>query len=359
MKLYLLYFMFRQVSGDNNLTQAYKKYRFHEKKNTLSLSSFVGMGLKAVGRFFLSVFHVFDNKLTIMIVPHSQGKVINFQTNVFAVILGIVLVVGVVSSFFYFNKQVVTSNNEIVRLMNENRQTVASLDELRDENNNLLQTAKRFQESLSQSLSILGLHQSDPISKAAVKDSDLSSLFDTQDMASGILRETSDIRQLATYLDSAVQPLEQIGKMLESQNSLFTDIPSIWPVQAKNTHISMPFGPAIHPITGQWYIHKGIDFSTWRSGDPILAPANGQVVTVGYNSSLGNYVIIKHKYSIYTRYAHMSTIRVKKGQMVSQKDVIGLIGNTGVTTGPHLHYEVHIGSDVVDPIKHINVKLSK
>lgn len=293
-----------------------------------------------------------------MIVPHSQGKVINFQTNVFAVILGVVLVFGIVSSFFYFNKKVLSSGGEIVRLMNENRQTVASLDELRDENNNLLQTAKRFQESLSQSLSILGMDQSDPVSKAAVKDSDLSSLFDTQNVAAGNLREAADIRQLTTYLDNAVQPLEQIGKLLESQNTLFTDIPSIWPVQSKNAHISMAFGPTIHPITGQWYIHKGIDFSTWRSGDPIIAPANGQVVTVGYNSSLGNYVIIKHKHGIYTRYAHMSTIRVRKGQMVSQKEVIGLIGNTGVTTGPHLHYEVHIGSDVVDPIKYINVKLA-
>ncbi|WP_257225303.1 M23 family metallopeptidase [Treponema parvum] len=335
-----------------------RKFRTHEKRFSLSFFSVVGRGIKAAGNFFVSVFHIFDNKLTVMIVPHSQGKVINFQTNVFAVILGLTVVTGIVLSFFYFNKQAAATNSEISRLMNENRQTIASLDELRDENNNLLQTAKRFQESLSQSLSILGMDQSDPVSKAAVKDGDLSSLFDSQGAASGSLREASDIRQLTTYLDNAVQPLEQIGKMLESQNSLFTDIPSIWPVQAKNAHISMAFGPAIHPITGQWYIHKGIDFSTWRSGDPIIAPANGQVVTVGYNSSLGNYVIIKHKYSIYTRYAHMSTIRVRKGQMVSQKDVIGLIGNTGVTTGPHLHYEVHIGSDVVDPMKHINVKLS-
>jgi murein DD-endopeptidase MepM/ murein hydrolase activator NlpD len=271
---------------------------------------------------------------------------------------GVVIVFGIVSSFFYFNKEVSGSGAEIARLTKENRQTLASLDELREENNNLLQTAKRFQTSLSQSLSLLGIEQSDPISKASMKDSDLSALFGTEDPVSGTLREATDIRHLTSYLDNAVQPIEQIGKMLESQNTLFTDIPSIWPVQSPNAHISMAFGPTIHPITGQWYIHKGMDFSTWRSGDPILATANGQVVTVGYNSSFGNYVIIKHKHGIYTRYAHMATIRVRKGQFVSQRDIIGTIGNTGVTTGPHLHYEVHIGSDVVDPAKYINVKVS-
>ena len=62
---------------------------------------------------------------------------------------------------------------------------------------------------------------------------------------------------------------------------------------------------------------------------------------------------------MYTRYAHMSATRVKKGEFVNQGQVIGYIGNTGVTTGPHLHYEVHIGSDVVDPVKYINIKFSK
>jgi murein DD-endopeptidase MepM/ murein hydrolase activator NlpD len=120
----------------------------------------------------------------------------------------------------------------------------------------------------------------------------------------------------------------------------------------------MGFGPMVHPITGQWYVHKGIDMSTWRSGDPIHVAANGQVVTVAYDMGYGNNVIVKHKHGIYTRYAHMNTIRVTKGQFVSQGDVIGTIGNTGVTTGPHLHYEVHIGSDVVDPVKYLNIKVS-
>ena len=304
------------------------------------------------------IFHVFDNKLTVMIVPHAQGKVVNFQTNVFAMVLGIIIALGIVFSFIFFNKNAINSAAEISRLFTENRQTMASLDELRDENSNLLQTAKRFQNSLNQSLSLLGIESQTDMSNTPLSNGDLSSLFSTEELSTGSIRETTDIRQLTSYLEGAVQPIEQIGKMLETQNSLFSDIPSIWPVRSAQLHVSMGFGPMVHPITGQWYVHKGIDMSTWRSGDPIHVTANGQVVSSFYDMGYGNNVIIKHKHGIYTRYAHMNTIRVTKGQFVSQNDVIGTIGNTGVTTGPHLHYEVHIGSDVVDPIKYLNIKAS-
>ena len=312
----------------------------------------------AIGSGFARLFKVFDSKLTIMIVPHAKGKVVNFQTNVFALALAAVLVVGIVSSFVYFNRQAAGSGAEISRLMSENRQTLASLDELRDENNNLLQTAKRFQSSLSQALSLIGINQSGSVSRASMGNGDLSALFDTQEQAIGSTQEANDIRLLNSYIESAIQPIEEIGKMLESQETLFTDIPNIWPIKGGIGHISMQFGQNEHPITGQWYIHKGLDFSTYRSGDPIIATANGQVVTVGYDMSFGNYVIIKHKHGIYTRYCHMSRSNVQKGQFVTQRQVIGYIGNTGITTGPHLHYEVHIGSDVVDPAKYVNVKLT-
>lgn len=338
-------------------TQKYKKIeKSFASKVRNALVSFFSM----IKDWAVRIFKVLDSKLTIMIVPHSQGKVLNFQTNVFALGLGVVLVLGIVSSFFYFNHRAVGSTAEISKLTTKNRETQASLDELRDENTNLLQAAKRFQTSLSQSLSLLGISENGDVSSASVSGSDLSSLFNTQDTVTGAVRETEDVKQLTTYLENAVQPIEQISKMLENQNTLFTEIPSIWPVSNPNAHISMAFGPNIHPITGQWYIHKGMDFSTWRSGDPVLATASGQVVTVGYDASFGNYIIIKHKHGIYTRYAHLSAFRsgITKGVFVSQRDVIGYVGNTGVTTGPHLHYEVHIGSDVVDPAKYVNVKLS-
>lgn len=333
-----------------------RRYKKFEKNFVSLLLRGFGSFFSIIGSGFGKLIRLFDEKITIMIVPHANSKVINIQTNIFAMIVGFIILAGITGSFIYFNKKTISNTIEISKLRQENRETLASLDELRDENNNLLQAAKKFQSSLSQSLSLLGINQSSSVYGSSNKNSDLASLFSTQDITSGSLKETSDIKQLTAYLEGAVQPVEEIGEMLKNQGTLFTDIPNVWPIKNGIGHISMAFGQNTHPITQQWYIHKGLDFSTWRSGDPVVATANGQVVTVGYDESFGNNIIIKHKHGIYTRYAHLATIRVHKGDMVTQRQVIGTIGNTGITTGPHLHYEVHIGSSVVDPAKYINIK---
>ncbi len=354
----MLYYNIRYRRG-NSLPRTQRRVKKFEKRFADNVSHKTGNLFKSTGALFVRAFKVFDSRLTIMIVPHAHGKVINFQTNVFALVLGFLLAAGIITSFFYFNRHSVSTQMEISNLVNQNRETLASLDQLRDENANLFKAAKRFQTSLSQSLSLLGIQQVDSSSDTSLNNGDLSSLFNSKEMATGTARELADIKELTSYLESAVDPIEQIGKMLKTQQSLFTEIPSICPITSPNLHVSMAFGPNLHPLTNQWYIHKGIDFSTYRSGDPIMATASGQIVNVGYDSNYGNFVIIKHNHGIYTRYAHMSTPRVKKGQLVEQGTVIGYVGNTGISTGPHLHYEIHIGSDVVDPAKYVNIKLTK
>ncbi|OJF76456.1 MAG: peptidase M23 [Treponema sp. CETP13] len=334
-----------------------RQYKRFEKNLAQKFLGLFGKFFKLVKICLVSIFRFFDRKLTIMIIPHTQEKVVNFQTNIFSIVTGFVLVIGLVCSFFYFNNQSESSLSEIARLKDENKTTLANLDELRDENNNLLQAAQRFQSSLSKSLSLIGINQVSN-TDTSIQNGDLSSLFSSEAKAQGSVTETADIRKLTSYLEGAVQPVEQIGKMLETQGDIFADTPSIWPIKGGIGHVSMTFGQNLHPITGQWYIHKGIDLSTWRTGDSVLATANGQIVTVAYDPSFGNYVIIKHAYGYYTRYAHLKASYVKKGQFVSQGETIGAIGNTGISTGPHLHYEVHIGSDVVDPAKYVNIKVS-
>jgi len=341
------------------LSRTQKAVKKYEKQLASSLSKRFGSVLRSIGYIFVRIFKVFDSKLTIMIVPHSKNKVINFQTNVFALTLAFLISAGLISSFIYFNRRTISANQAITNLENQNRETLASLDQLRDENTNLFQAAKRFQTSLSQSLSLVGLEPVENNNNTTLSNSDLSSLFNSSDIVNGSAREVTDIKELTSYLENAVQPIEQIGKMLKTQQTLFQEIPSICPIKSPYLHVSMAFGPNLHPIHGTWYIHKGIDFSTWRSGDPVMATASGQVVNVGFDNLFGNSVIIKHNHGMYTRYAHLSSYRVKKGQFVEQGDIIGNVGNSGMSTGPHLHYEVHIGSDVVDPSKYVNIKFSK
>src|SRR5574344_1758633 len=225
-----------------------RRYKKLEKNVVSHLMHIFSSFFEKIGQFFVKIYKFCDSKLTIMIVPHSEGKVLNIQTNLFAMMLTVVIVVGVTVSFVYFNHKTAGSTAEITRLKEENRETLASLDELRDENNNLLQTAKRFQSSLSQSLSLLGINQNTSVSSNTPKNKDLSSLFDTENLTAGSLKEAADIRQLTDYLESNVQPVEQMGKMLQSQGSLFSDIPNIWPLKNGIGHVSMAFGQNQHPV---------------------------------------------------------------------------------------------------------------
>lgn len=165
-----------------------------------------------------------------MIVPHSQSKVINFRTNIFSLGAGTLLFFGILVSFFYFNRRTATSAAEIARLQEENRKTLASLDELRDENNNLLQTAERFQNTLSQALSLIGINQT-AVTRNSNQNSDLSSLFGMREVARGSVKESADVRELSDYLENTIQPIEQIGKMLQTQGAMFSDTPNIWPIK--------------------------------------------------------------------------------------------------------------------------------
>jgi murein DD-endopeptidase MepM/ murein hydrolase activator NlpD len=296
-------------------------------------------------------------RYTIVLVPHSEKKVYNFHISFLSFFTVILVLVGIVGAFFWYGASYSGTRGALAAKDNRLKNTQASLDELRDEISQLLRQTKGFQATLSGTLSALGVEAPSAASSAASNSGDLSSFLDIRETSEGTLREVDDIRSLTEYLASAVEPVKEIGTLLASQSTLLTEIPNIWPIRGGIGHISMYFGQNENPFTGQYYIHKGIDLSTYRQGDPIIATADGQVVTMDYDhSGFGNYIIIKHKHGFYTRYGHMLSFRVTKGQRVQQGEVIGYIGNTGLSTGPHLHYEVHIGSDVVDPYKYLNIR---
>ncbi|MDR2446194.1 MAG: M23 family metallopeptidase [Treponema sp.] len=319
--------------------------------------AFILMG-RGMGIFFKAIFRGLSKQYTIVLVPHSEKKVYNFHISILAVICVVLALAGGVAALFWYRASsnmgsMVTVTNKDSRL----KETQASLDQLREETALVMRAARGFEAALSGALSTLGADMPAFKEDNSGAGGDLSSFFDIQETPEGVLQEVNDMRGLRSYLDSAVEPLKEIGALLYSHSALLTEIPSIWPIKGGIGHISMNFGQNENPFTGQFYIHKGIDLSTYRQGDPIVTTADGQVVTVDFDpGGFGNYVIIKHKHGFYTRYAHMLSVRVKTGQRVQQGDVIGYIGNTGLSTGPHVHYEVHIGSDVVDPYRYLNIR---
>ncbi len=141
----------------------------------------------------------------------------------------------------------------------------------------------------------------------------------------------------------------ELRKFLESQKILLASTPSIWPTKG---WMSSRFGYRVSPFTGQKEFHKGIDIST-RMNAPIIAPANGIVSHVGWDHGYGKVLIIEHGYGVQTKYAHLQKTLVKKGQHVKRGETVALVGNTGRSTGPHLHYEVHLNRVAVNPLRYI------
>ena len=142
-----------------------------------------------------------------------------------------------------------------------------------------------------------------------------------------------------------------IGTVSPAQRSGGVSIPSLVPVSS-NRSMSSGFGMRVHPVLGGLRAHKGIDLPA-TTGTPIHASADGVVGKADWFGGYGLFVELEHGGGMETRYGHMSRIAVAEGQRVRKGDVIGYVGSTGRSTGSHLHYEVRIGGEAVNPIPYM------
>ncbi|MFQ3620622.1 MAG: M23 family metallopeptidase [Spirochaetales bacterium] len=310
--------------------------------------------LRAVKSIGTKVVRFATHKFTIMLIPHSERKIFNFQINVITLLFFLLFVGGMGIGFFALSTRYTSAEQVLSRQTQNLKAAQASLEMVREEMGELQRVARKFQGSLTGTLQTLGMSLPKP-SNPDIQQGDLASFLSLDPTNPGSLKEINQIKTIRTLLESSIDPLTELKHVLSTQKDLLLDIPTLWPVRGVRGRITQRFGPAIHPFTGQWYLHKGIDIA-FGYNVPIVATARGKVVSIDYEPlGFGNYIIIRHKYGFYTRYAHLQRVLVSKGQDVAQGQVIGTMGNTGLSTGPHLHYEVRIGAEVVDPEKYLNI----
>lgn len=140
--------------------------------------------------------------------------------------------------------------------------------------------------------------------------------------------------------------LEEIIEEFSKKEKYLASLPTIVPMDG---YITSEFGPRIDPLTGKRHFHTGIDIAS-EPGTPVKATGGGEVTKVGFEArGMGIYVIIKHNSEMETLYGHLSRAVVKKGQKIKRGDIIGFVGNTGRSTGYHLHYEVKVNGLPVNP----------
>ncbi len=159
--------------------------------------------------------------------------------------------------------------------------------------------------------------------------------------------------QLARQLSLQSQSLDTIQQLANNQQKMLASIPAVKPVREdklqKSMNVLSGFGYRVHPIYKVRRFHAGVDFPA-RTGTAIQATGDGVVTSAGWHNGYGNCVTISHGYGYETLYGHMSRIVIRQGERVHKGTKIGEVGDTGSSTAPHLHYEVHFKGNPINPI---------
>lgn len=159
------------------------------------------------------------------------------------------------------------------------------------------------------------------------------------------------LNNLKSRINAQKKSYDQVDELVKNKEQLLSHTPAIQPVSNKDlSRIASGFGSRIDPVYKTVKFHYGLDFAA-PQGTPIYATADGTVTTAGSTGNgYGNHVVINHGYGYETLFGHMVRVKVTNGQSVKRGEVIGWVGSTGKSTGPHCHYEVHKYGDKIDPI---------
>lgn len=212
---------------------------------------------------------------------------------------------------------------------------------LQDENPKFSQLRNLYEQKLATSFGMVsGYEYSKDFSTLTKNSFQLASTFAVFDMKYDFLKNK------ITDLENSIH---EIDTFLLDRKSFLKSTPTLMPVTG---WVTSYYGPRISPISEKLRMHEGIDIGA-RSGSWIVAPADGVITFAGAKAGFGNFISIDHGYGIETAYAHAKTIHVKSGQKITRGNRLAKVGNTGYSTGPHLHYEVRVNGTPVDPLFYI------
>ena len=282
---------------------------------------------------------------TIIFVPHARAKFRKLKVShrLFFSIVSLVTSSLCLSTFFSF--QYFTSlsqNHELSKLQRENRE-LQTANEQFSKSVESLRTQLRTVEDHTRKLAIIaGITTLDETSQGGV-----GGLRQNEDLGGSPYRD--DVDKMSFRSNRLQRDLSVLEQKFVAQSQLLSCTPSIAPVRGILTD---GFGGRSDPFTGEQGVHNAIDISS-AVGQPVRAPADGIVVKAEWANGYGNVVYLSHGYGYSTRYGHLSGFGIRPGQRVERGDVIGYVGSTGRSTGPHLHYEVRLNNVPVNPLEYI------
>jgi murein DD-endopeptidase MepM/ murein hydrolase activator NlpD len=291
-------------------------------------------------------------KINVMLLPEDTGKIRRFRVPLLIPVSAIACCVFFLSLFFWICKDYWLMKAQVSSFVQLERENILYQEEITHLSERITEIGKDLEalyeydskikvmvnmEKQTGGSQFQGIGGSEPVSPIdSVHENVVRSMHQSLD-------------NIDNDISLVKQSKNELLKFLESQQSQLARTPSVWPVRG---WLSSRFGKRVSPFTGKKEFHRGIDIAT-RMGAKIIAPADGLVSRIVRDRGYGLIMTIKHGNGIVTRYAHLKKTLAKKGQSVKRGDVIALVGNSGRSTGPHLHYEVHLNRMAMNPMRYI------
>ncbi len=305
------------------------------------------------------------NRYSILVIPEDHLESKRFHVPKFAVHLSILgfaflLVFTTVMSWGFLHYRKIAEQSALNSSMDDSfkSQMLAKVGTLEDSLKRTQQFATRLEgmvgvdsSKLKMGIGPLGEHDDfgkylDKISKLP-KPNDPQLFADSSVSLYGKLgTKVDELSEYAMALESRMNEVYELG---QDKLSYWTSTPSLWPVQG---WVTSDFGSRISPLSGMPKFHEGVDIAA-PYGSAIYAPADGSISFAGTKGGYGNALILDHGYGVSTLYGHTSVLYVKQGDKIKRGQLLASVGSTGASTGPHLHYEVHVDGVPTDPMKFV------
>lgn len=297
-------------------------------------------------------------EFTIMIVPHGSEEPYAFRLSQrWLQWAGIALIVLLVSSIslVYSLRQTKLQLANYHGLLAENRQQQEHILWLARQTTELQGQLEKIQALDSSIRTMMRISTPAPQVATALTSEEASNTRQARfsltnrgmSLATTILRTQQSIEEIQEAIPETEDSLQDLERKVELQRRREAAMPSIWPTSGE---VTSGFGRRRSPFGSAWEHHEGVDIAAPR-GTSVFAAANGVVRVAGWNGGYGNAVFIDHGFGMSTVYAHLHRMNVRVGQQVTKGQLIGTVGSTGRSTGPHLHYEVRVNGQAVNPMR--------
>ncbi|MCK8816634.1 M23 family metallopeptidase [Natroniella sulfidigena] len=311
-------------------------------------------------------------KITVKIVPHTQRDMFTLRLSKklikFICTLIIISLLGLVGALYYYNRQYGLSLQRIDQLIHYREENVELAEKNQYLHDKLAQISQetekievKFNNIKQENAKIKELIDSQEEFSSQEFEFDNSDDYSVQtvdyNQFNGSSKELvehteSTIERLQNSLPQKKQELDYLERDIEEYRDYLAARPEGWPLKTEDRRITSAFGDRFHPVLERMTFHNGIDIAVWYNNE-VIATGNGEVVEAGNKGGYGRVVVIDHGFGYRTLYAHNNRILVNVGDKVKRGETIALSGNSGRSTGPHLHYEVHFNGEPLDPIDYI------